>query len=113
MKPWIVYLSGPITGDPNYKAHFEKAERIIRSVGTPSGTYIINPAVRHPPGLSQAEYMRLSLAEIDICSDVALLPGWDDSDGACLEQAYANYIGKPSFQMTDRFPDYYLKEDER
>lgn len=111
MKPWIVYLSGPISKDPDYKEHFDKAEKILRSASW-RGVYVINPAVRHPTGLSNAEYMALSFAEIDACHDVALLPGWDESDGASLEQAYANYTGKPSFQMADRFPEFYREEGD-
>ena len=109
-KPWIVYLSGPITGEKNAKENFEKAEKVIRMTGTKNGVYVINPFSQHPAGLTNAEYMKLSFAEIDAADDVALLPGWEDSDGCCLEQAYANYTGKWSFQMIDRFPDFYREE---
>jgi hypothetical protein len=54
--------------------------------------------------------MKLSFAEIDAANDVAFLPGWEDSDGCNLELAYANYTGKSSFQMVDRFPDFYREE---
>lgn len=104
-RPWIIYLSGPITGNPDYKDDFARAERVLRTAAPSSGLYVINPASRHPPGLSNADYMRLSFSEIDICHDVCLLPGWEDSEGCNLELAYANYTGKPSFQLTDRFPE--------
>lgn len=107
MKPWTIYLSGPISRDPDYREKFARAERLLRSLShRQNGIYIINPAVRHPVGLSNAEYARLSLSEIDACQDVCLLPGWEDSDGASLEFAYATYIGKPTWQLEDRFPDW-------
>jgi len=111
-KPWIVYLSGPISGERYAKQNFEKAEQLIRmaAANSKTGVYVINPYVRHPVGLSNAEYMRLSFAEIDMATDVALLPGWEDSDGCNLELAYADYIGKFTYQITDRFPEYYKEE---
>lgn len=110
MKPWTVYLSGPITGEKNAKENFDKAERVIRMTSTKQGLYVINPYARHPAGLTNAEYMRLSFAEIDAANEIALLPGWEDSDGCNLELAYANYIGKWCWQMIDRFPDMYEEE---
>lgn len=112
VKPWIVYLSGPITGKPDFREAFAKAERILRTVNAGQGIYIINPAVRHPPGLSEAEYMELSFSEIRIAHDVALLPGWSDSEGSSLEVKYAGKIGKPCFQMADRFPECYREDSD-
>ena len=111
-KPWIVYLSGPITGERYAKEKFEKAEKVIRmaAANTKTGVYIMNPFARHPAGLSNEQYMKLSFAEIECCTDLALLPGWDDSDGCSIELAYADYIGKWSWQMIDRFPEFYEEE---
>ena len=103
--PWTVYLSGPISGNPNYKADFLRAERVLRTAAPTTGVFIINPAARHPPGLTNREYMQLSFAEIDIAQDVCLIPGWENSDGCKLEVAYANYTGKPVFILEDRFPE--------
>ena len=111
-RPWMIYLSGPITGNPGAKEAFEKAQKILQSFASTQGVYVMNPSLRHPPGLTNAEYMKLSFAEIDAANDVAFLPGWEDSDGCNLELAYANYIGKSSFQMVDRFPDLYREELE-
>ena len=110
-KPWIVYLSGPITGERDARAKFDKAEKLIRESAPAGCVYTINPFARHPAGLTNAEYMRLSFAEIDVAHDVALLPGWEDSDGCNLELAYANYIGKHVFEIGKRFPNEYREEN--
>lgn len=110
IRPWIVYLSGPISGNPTFKEDFLRAERVLLTAAPAGGIYLLNPVRRHPAGLSSAEFMRLSFSEIDICADVCLLPGWEESEGAQLELAYANYIGKPVFQLTDRFPELMEKE---
>ena len=106
-KPWIVYLSGPISGEKDAKWKFENAEKLLRSTAPAGCVYTINPFARHPMGLSNAEYMKLSFAEIDACHDVALLPGWEDSDGCNLELAYAQYIGKSVFEIAQRYPNEY------
>ena len=108
IKPWIVYLSGPITGERDAKQKFEAAEKLLRE--SSPAVYTINPFSRHPAGLTNAEYMRLSFAEIDAAHDVALLPGWEDSDGCNLELAYADYIGKHTFELAKRFPEAYAEE---
>ena len=35
IKPWIVYLSGPITGEKHAKENFEKATKVLQSFATP------------------------------------------------------------------------------
>ena len=112
LKSWIVYLSGPITGAKNARENFAKATEVLQKFATPRNVYILNPYLRHPSGLTNTDYMHLSFAEIDVADDVAMLPGWEDSDGCNLELAYANYIGKSAFQMVDRFPDFYQEECE-
>ena len=96
IKPWIVYLSGPITGERDAKQKFEAAEKLLRE--SSPAVYTINPFSRHPAGLTNAEYMRLSFA------------GWEDSDGCNLELAYANYTGKHTFELAKRFPEAYKEE---
>lgn len=65
-----IYISGKITGDPHYNAKFARAAADITDAGhTP-----INPALQ-PEGMSNADYMRISFAQLDSADAVAFLPG--------------------------------------
>lgn len=84
-----VYIAGKITGDKNYRDKFAKAEQAL----TAMGHCVLNPA-HLPEGMEQGDYMRSCLAMIDCADGVVLLPDWRESDGARLERAYAEKIGK-------------------
>lgn len=85
----VVYLSGPITGVPNYWEAFEKAEDQLTSLGWA----VLSPA-KHPQGLTNEQYMRMDFAMIDVADVVLFLPGYQESHGARLEQQYCEYIKK-------------------
>lgn len=89
-----VYISGKITGDPYYKAKFAHAAADIAGAGhTP-----INPAMQ-PEGMSNADYMRISFAQLDSADAVAFLPDWEDSRGARIEHLLVEYTGKPTYDI--------------
>ena len=84
-----IYIAGKITGDPDYIRKFQCMEMEVKACGdTP-----LNPA-NHPEGLRQGDYMRLCFAMIDIADAVVLLSDWKESQGARLEKAYCDYVGK-------------------
>jgi hypothetical protein len=84
-----VYIGGKITGDPDYRAKFEKAQRDMEW----EGHTVLSPAVL-PSGMTNADYMRICFAMIDSADMVAFLPDLFDSKGAKLELRYCQYIGK-------------------
>lgn len=55
---------------------------------TNRGHVVLNPAML-PVGLSEAEYMDISLAMVRAADGVFLLPGWKASAGATAEYHYA------------------------
>lgn len=89
-----IYIAGKITGDPYYKAKFARAAADIADAGhTP-----INPAMQ-PEGMSNADYMRISFAQLDGADAVAFLPDWEDSKGARIEHLLVEYTGKPTYDI--------------
>lgn len=89
-----IYIAGKITGDPYYKAKFARAAADIADAGhTP-----ISPAMQ-PEGMSNADYMRISFAQLDSADAVAFLPDWEDSKGARIEHLLVEYTGKPTYDI--------------
>lgn len=84
-----IYIAGKITGDENYREKFAKAQLQLQK----DGHIVLNPAML-PEGLTKAEYMKLCFQMIDIADQVYLLPGWQSSEGARLEEKHCRYIGK-------------------
>lgn len=88
-----IFLSGPITKDPNYMEHFAKAEEYCKRLDY----VVLNPTV-YPKGLTNAEYMSLGFRMLEIADAVLMLDGWATSTGANLEYEYAKYLGKTIYQ---------------
>ena len=89
----IPYLAGPMTGLPdfNYPTFIATAQRMRRA-----GFYIVNPAENGLPAEAPwAAHMRRDLHAMLDCQGVALLPGWENSKGACLEEHVALALGMP------------------
>lgn len=92
----IVYLSGPMTGKPEWNyPEFNQIEGALRT----RGYGVLNPA-RHFDGDTtrpRVAYMKASLRDVEACDAVAVLDGWRDSEGARLEVDYARQLGKPVY----------------
>ena len=83
-----VYLAGPIRGVPDYKERF--AEN--RSFYEQCGLAVLDPSGL-PEGMEQSDYMRICIAMLQSADFVQMLPGWEESEGATLEKAYADMVG--------------------
>ena len=87
-----IYLSGKITGDPDYARKFLEAANLLDEAGYEP----LNPAaiVLEKEGWQSAmkQAVRLMLTG----DGAALLPGWEQSRGAKIEAALAKAIGMPA-----------------
>lgn len=86
-----VYISGPITGIPDYLENFEKVEKEL----TKAGYSVINPAklnANMPDGIEYEEFLEIDLKYMDLCDSVYMMNGWQNSKGANREYGYA--LGK-------------------
>lgn len=87
-----IYISGKITGDPNYK---EKFERIENALEKDAGIeHIINPAkLDLIDGGTWEDYMKRDIPFITICDAIFMMKGWWRSKGARLERYIAKKLG--------------------
>jgi hypothetical protein len=87
----VVYISGPMTGQPDCNRPLFNA--VAERLQVKARCRVLNPA-RHPDGLGEwADYMRLALADLARATKVVVLPGWDKSRGARLENDIARRLG--------------------
>ncbi len=91
-KPQIVYLSGKISGDKNYKEKFEKYKKKF----TAEGYIVLNPAEISLPEYSNSwyQYMMVCLNLLKNADIIFLLDDYKDSTGALIELEFAKKMNK-------------------
>lgn len=85
-----VYLAGPIKSNPNYYEAFAKGADQLRL----DGHCVFNPAAANLEKWSLREIFAYELNWI--CREaeaIALLPGWEKSEGVAAELATAKVLG--------------------
>lgn len=95
-----IYISGPVTGKPNgnYEAFREALIALVDAgcdATIPHG--IVDPGSTHEEAmivcLNELTDYEWSVAPLSSYDGLALLPGWEQSEGARLEKAVAEACG--------------------
>lgn len=92
-----LYLSGPMTGLPDYNfPAFEQARDRIRTMGHE----VICPAeAGQVEGWEWSDYMKRDILMLLDVDSVVVLPGWEDSRGARLEVHLASALGMTIYDL--------------
>lgn len=96
----MIYLSGPMTGIPDYNyPEFRKAAKTLRDFGH----VVFDPseAFEGRTDLPKEVYMRKDIEMLLQANVVALLEGWEGSKGAQLEVEVAKQCGIPIKMFSD------------
>ena len=89
----IIYIAGPMSGlpDSNYPA-FHAAAAALRA----ADHTVLNPAENPAPPEGHPNpwqyYMRMSLKQIADAESLYMLNGWENSEGASIEQWLAIHL---------------------
>lgn len=84
-----VYISGKVTGDPDYRKKFAKAEKRLKEMGYDP----LNPVKGEKDGKPWEYYLRRDIKKLCDCDILLLLPDWTQSKGARLERLVASRLG--------------------
>jgi len=97
-----VYLAGPIASNPDgYKDAFDEAEKLWRL----RGWRVFNPArTGHDPSVPLAYYMRKDIPELLASDAIAMLPNWQDGQGAPFELHMAQVLDYPIYDAETMEP---------
>ena len=76
-----LYVGGAISSDPLYEEKFATAATALRRLGFA----VMNPAVLPKRGFTHRQYMHVTLAMLDVCKILCLLPDWYKSHGTIME----------------------------
>ena len=85
----LVYISGKISGELNYKQKFDEAEAILKN----KGYEVFNPASNFHKDWTYSDYMKFDIKHLLNCTHIYLLHGWEKSEGAKLEKLIADKCG--------------------
>jgi hypothetical protein len=92
-----VYISGPMTGYPDFnRTAFKNAAADLRRLDHEP----VDPGDAEVPEQTWADYLRADLRMLLDCDAVAVLPGWEASRGAALEVHVAHQLGMTVLPIT-------------
>lgn len=104
-RAWLVYIIGAITGNPDFKEQFDRAEKAIKESLVCD---VINPAKRQFPAVVQSDYAHLSYNAVKAADAIAVLWNIENSFGATMEYLIAKDMGKTIFMINKDFQIYDL-----
>lgn len=105
------YISGAITGVKDFERQFEKAEDLLKKnpekFGLTDDSEIVNPCqlgklvevLKIEP--TWTDYMRFDIAELMNCNSIAMLPNYQQSEGAKLELYLAEKLNMEVIYLKD------------
>ena len=83
-----LYLSGPITNNPSAEELFATAEQYY----TKEGYEVVNPLKLCADNPTWHEAMRRNITALMQCGAIAMLSGWENSEGAIIEHYLAKKL---------------------
>lgn len=93
----IAYLSGPISNVEGYNREaFEDAARKVAHMG-----YQVISPMNSPKGLTETQYMAISMVNLPLADLVVELPNAEHSKGAVAERALAEKLNIPVITLSD------------
>lgn len=103
-----VYLSGPMTGIPNYNREaFNDAARRWEGAG-----FKVNNPARLEHGYDRTYYMREAVKSVLAADALVVLDGWKASVGAVLEVVIAGALGTPVYEDAEPIGSIYAARAE-
>ena len=102
-----VFISGKITGNPNYKQEFNIVEAQLKQMGFK----VMNPAIL-PEGFNWKDYMAICKEMLMSCEVVVFLPNYKDSRGARQELRWAEKYNLKKLYAINIVPLQVSKEDK-
>jgi hypothetical protein len=102
-----IFISGKYTGDTETNTAVARSAmwQLIRKGQTPFCPHTMTAGGETVDYLSYEDFMRIDLDWLSQCEAVLMLPGWQDSPGACREYEYAVKQGKTIYTSLDDVPD--------
>lgn len=90
----MIYISGKITGNPDFIKDFNNAELYLKSCNKK----VINPVTvischKNYESFTWKQCMSYDIAELILCDEIFMLKNWKSSPGARIERKIAKMFG--------------------
>ena len=89
MENRIIYISGAVSSDKNFREKFDQAEKFLQS----KGFIVVNPVKDEVDGKEWTYYMKKDIIKLIGCNCVYALSDCSKSKGARIELRLASDLG--------------------